>query len=276
MKNIFKNIAVFIIAFMASVNFAGAHSLSADSTKKASYSEIAGVDSLSVDSTKQDSESKSAGARRFKPYHSADSTIKASYSSNAYMAVRHGNNSAKVEAAAVCDIMDKSFGANAKLYWFRYGWMYGAEIGYLRNRSSVNAFAGYRFTRPRSPVLFETNLGVGMTEQWKITGSAGDISGDVNGEYIMLLATSKFQFSCFGEVKFGVKLGGRFELFASARASYLPFEGKYSDTTNKLILESNGKQLQVLEKSAEDKKELLDKDFYKVHCQVSLGVSFWF
>ncbi len=217
-----------------------------------------------------------ANAQSVKAYQQADSTMKASYSKNAYMVVRHGNNSAKVEAAAVYDFPDNSFGANAKLYWFDYGWMYGIDGGYLRNRSSVNAFAGYRFTGPKSPVFVEANIGAGMTEQWKITGSAGDISGAVNGEYIMLLATSKFQFSCFGEVKFGVKLGGRCELFASARGLYLPFEGKYNDAANKLILESNGKPLQVFEKSTESKKELLVSDLNKFHVQASLGLTIWF
>lgn len=238
MKTTVKNIAVIVIALMASVNFANAQSI--------------------------------------KAYQQADSTMKASYSKNAYMVVRHGNNSAKLDVAAAYDIMDKSFGANAKLYWFHYGWMYGIDGGYLQNRSSVNAFAGYRFTGPKSLVFVEANIGAGMTEQWKITGSAGDISGDVNGEYIMLLATSKFQFSCFGEVKFGVKLGGRCELFASARGLYLPFEGKYNDAANKLILESNGKPLKVLEKSAESKKELLVSDLNKFHVQASLGLTIWF
>lgn len=232
------NIAVLMIALVASVNFANAQSI--------------------------------------KAYHQADSTMKASYSKNAYMVVRHGNNSAKLDVAATYDFMDKSFGANAKLYWFHYGWMYGIDGGYMQDRSSVNAFAGYRFTGPKSPVFVEANVGAGITQQWNISGNAGDIQGDVTGEYIMLLASSKMSLSAFGEIKLGAKLGKRVELFASGRALYLPYEGKYSDTANKLILESNGKPLQVFEKSAEGKKELLVNDLNKFHAQISLGLTVWF
>lgn len=233
-----KNIAVLVIALVASVNFANAQSV--------------------------------------KAYQQADSTMKASYSDNAYMVVRHGNNSAKLDVAAVYDVMDKSFGANAQLYWFRYGWKYGIDGSYLQDRSSVNAFAGYRFTGPQSPVFIEANIGAGITQQWSISGNAGDIQGDVNGEYIMLLASSKMSFSAFGEIKLGAKVSKRVELFAGVRGLYLPYEGKYTDAANKLILESNGKPLQVFEKSAEGKKELLVNDLKKFHCQVSLGVTIWF
>lgn len=238
MKATVKNIAVLMIALVASVNFANAQSV--------------------------------------KAYQQADSTMKASYSKNAYMVVRHGNNSAKLDVAAAYDIMDKSFGANAQLYWFHYGWKYGIDGSYLQDRSSVNAFAGYRFTGPKSPVFVEANVGVGLTQQWNISGNAGDIQGDVNGEYIMLLASSKMSLSAFGEIKLGARLGKRVEIFAGVRGLYLPYEGKYNDAANKLILESNGKPLQVFEKSAEGKKELLVNGLNKFHCQVSLGVSFWF
>ena len=238
MKTQIKNIAVSIIALCASVNFANAQTI--------------------------------------KAYQQTDSVIKASYSKNAYMVVRHGNNSAKVEAAATFDVMDKTAGANAKLYWFHYCLTYGIEGSYLQNRSSVNAFAGYRFTGPKSPVFVEANVGAGLTQQWNISGNAGDIQGDVTGEYVMLLASSKMSLSAFGEIKLGARLGKRVEIFAGVRGLYLPFEGKYSDTANQLLLESNGKPLQVFEKSAESKKELLVNNLTKFHAQVSLGVSLWF
>lgn len=238
MKATLKNIAVLIIALCASVNFANAQTI--------------------------------------KSYAKADSTMKSSYSKNAYMVVRHGNNSAKLDVAAVYDIMDKTAGANAQLYWFHYGWKYGIDGAYLQDRSSVNAFAGYRFTGPKSPVFVEANIGAGITQQWNISGNAGDIAGDVNGEYIMLLASSKMSFSAFGEIKLGARVSNRVELFAGVCGLYLPYEGKYSDTANKLILESNGKPLQVFEKSAEGKKELLVNDLNKFHCQVSLGLTVWF
>lgn len=233
-----KNIAVIVIALCASVNFASAQSV--------------------------------------KAYHQADSTMKASYSKNAYMVVRHGNNSAKLDIAAVYDVMDKSFGAQAQLYWFHYGWKYGIDGGYMQDRSSVNAFAGYRFTGPKSPVFVEANIGAGLTQQWNISGNAGDIQGDVNGEYVMLLASSKMSFSAFGEIKLGAKVSKRLEVFAGVRGLYLPCEGKYNDTANKLILESNGKPLQVFEKSAESKTELLVNNLKKFHCQASIGITVWF
>lgn len=217
-----------------------------------------------------------ANAQSVKANHKADSLISTNYSKNAYMVVRHGNNSAKVEAAAVYDFMDKKAGAQAQLYWFHYGHQYGIEAGYMENRSSVNAFYGYRFTNPASKVYVEANVGAGLTQQWNISGNAGDIQGDVNGEYVMLLASSKMSFSCFGELKAGVKVSKRVEIFAAARGLYLPYEGKYNDTANKLLLESNGRPLQVFEKSAESKKELLVNNLTKFHAQVSLGVSIWF
>lgn len=238
MKTTVKNIAVIVIALVASVNLASAQSVKAN--------------------------------------HKADSVIKASYSKNAYMVVRHGNNSAKVEAAATFDVMDKTAGAQAQLYWFHYGHQYGFEAGYMENRSSVNAFYGYRFTGPKSQIFVEANVGAGITQQWNISGNAGDISGDVNGEYIMLLASSKMSFSCFGELKAGVKVSKRVEIFAGVRGLYLPYEGKYNDTANKIILENNGAPLKVVEKSAESKKELLVNNLTKFHAQVSLGVSIWF
>ncbi len=215
-------------------------------------------------------------AQTIKAYAASDSTINKTYSKNAYMVVRHGNNSAKLEVAGLYDVMDKSFGAQAKLYWFHYGWMYGLDGSYMENRSSVSAFAGYRFTRPSSPVFAEANIGAGLTQQWNISGNAGDIAGDLDGEYVMLLASSKMSFSAFGEVKLGARLSNRVELFAGVRGLYLPYEGKYNDTANTLLLESNGKPVQVFEKSAEGKKELLVEDLSKFHIQVSLGVSIWF
>lgn len=238
LQNNLKNIFVIVIALVASVNFANAQSVRTN--------------------------------------HKADSLVSTNYSKNAYMVVRHGNNSAKVEAAAVYDFMDKKAGAQAQLYWFHYGHKYGIEAGYMENRSSVNAFYGYRFTNPASKVYVEANVGAGLTQQWNISGNAGDIQGNVNGEYVMLLASSKMSFSCFGELKAGVKLGKRIELFAAARGLYLTTEGKYSDSANKLILESNGAPLKVVEKSAENKTELLVNNLKKFHVQASIGVSIWF
>lgn len=218
-----------------------------------------------------------ANAQSVKENHQADSLMKSHYSKNAYMVVRHGNNSAKLEVAGVYDVMDKTAGAQASLYWFAYGHKYGIEGSYLENRSSVNAFYGYRFTKPSSKVFVEANVGVGLTQQWKITGNAGDITGGVNGEYIMLLATSKMSFSCFGEIKLGARVSKRVELFAGVRGLYLPSEGKYTDAANKLMLDSgNGTPIKVYEKSAESKKELLVKDLSKFHVQASIGVSIWF
>lgn len=239
MKTLAKNIAVLIIALVASINFANAQSV--------------------------------------KAYQKADSTMQSKYSKNAYMVVRHGNNSAKAEISGVYDFMDKSFGANAKLYWFHYGWMYGIDGSYLQDRSSVNAFAGYRFTGPKSPVFVEASAGAGMTQQWNITGNAGDISGDVNGEYVMLLASSKMNFSAFGEVKFGARLGKRVELFAAGRILGLFSEGKYSDAANKIILNNNnGKPLQIVQKTAEGHKALLVENLKKAHGQLLVGFTVWF
>lgn len=235
----FKYIAVLVIALCASINFASAQTV--------------------------------------KAYAKADSTMKSSYSKNAYMVVRHGNNSAKAEISGVYDFMDKKFGANAELYWFRYGHKYGIGGGYMEDRSSVYAFYGYRFTGPKSPVFVEASAGAGMTQQWNITGNAGDISGDVNGEYVMLLASSKMNFSAFGEVKFGARLGKRIELFAAGRILGLFSEGKYSDAANKIILNNNnGKPLQIVQKTAEGHKTLLVENLKKAHGQLLVGLTVWF
>lgn len=215
-----------------------------------------------------------ANAQEFKSNAKADST-KSVYGKNAYMVVRHGNNSAKLAVRGVYDFMDKKAGAQADLYWFAYGHSYGIEAGYMENRSSVNAAYSYRFGKP-STVYAELGLGAGITQQWNITGNAGDITGDLNGEYVMLLASSKMSFSCFGELKVGARLGKRIEIFGAVRGLYLPSEGKYTDAANKLILNSNGKPVQVVEKSAESKTTLLVENLKQVHLQASIGLSIWF
>lgn len=216
-----------------------------------------------------------ANAQELKLNAKADSSMHSGYGKNAYMVVRHGNNGWHASANGIYDIVDKKAGASVKLSRFIYGHSIGIEGNYLEKRSSFNAFYKYRLGKP-STVYCTIGAGAGMTEQWGITGSAGDISGDVTGSYMMLLGTSKLQFSCYGEIELGVRLGKRIDLIAGVRGVYLPSEGKYTDAANELILNSGGKPLQVVQKSGAEYKELLVKDLKSFHPQFSLGISIWF